>query len=139
MNLTRNPERLRNRNSAILPDLNQDRNRQRLNLHSQAIQWKPVQSLVISTQVNFLFLMHLIIFIFLSSQEAGYVEEESGKQSEQNAIEGQESGSEQDNHPPHIHAIDVQCAKDMMTITIEFNRVFNGVIYSKVSIPKSEV
>ncbi|KAK6622556.1 hypothetical protein RUM44_002368 [Polyplax serrata] len=35
------------------------------------------------------------------------------------------------NHPPHIHALDVQCAKDMMTITIEFNRIFNGVIYSK--------
>lgn len=37
-----------------------------------------------------------------------------------------------DGHPPHIHEINVQCAKDMMTITIEFNRVFNGVIYSKV-------
>jgi hypothetical protein len=35
------------------------------------------------------------------------------------------------NHPPHIHAIDVECAKDMMTISIEFNREFNGVIYSK--------
>ncbi|KAJ8977970.1 hypothetical protein NQ317_008162 [Molorchus minor] len=34
-------------------------------------------------------------------------------------------------HPPHIHAIDVECAKDMMTINIEFNREFNGVIYSK--------
>ncbi|CAH1117180.1 unnamed protein product [Phaedon cochleariae] len=34
-------------------------------------------------------------------------------------------------HPPHIHAIDVACAKDMMTINIEFNRVFNGLIYSK--------
>ncbi|RZC36031.1 EGF-like domain-containing protein 2, partial [Asbolus verrucosus] len=34
-------------------------------------------------------------------------------------------------HPPHIHAIDVECAKDMMTISIEFNREFNGVIYSK--------
>lgn len=45
---------------------------------------------------------------------------------------GQESGAEEDNHPPHIHALDVQCAKDMMTITVEFNRVFDGVIYSKV-------
>lgn len=35
------------------------------------------------------------------------------------------------NHPPHIHKIDVQCAKDMMTINIEFNRQFDGVIYSK--------
>lgn len=34
-------------------------------------------------------------------------------------------------HPPHIHAIDVECAKDMMTINIEFNRQFDGVIYSK--------
>ncbi|XP_019757902.2 uncharacterized protein LOC109536227 [Dendroctonus ponderosae] len=34
-------------------------------------------------------------------------------------------------HPPHIHAIDVQCGKEMMTINIEFNREFNGVIYSK--------
>ncbi|CAH1110748.1 unnamed protein product [Psylliodes chrysocephalus] len=34
-------------------------------------------------------------------------------------------------HPPHIHALDVQCAKDMMTINIEFNRPFDGVIYSK--------
>ncbi|XP_050306190.1 mediator of DNA damage checkpoint protein 1-like isoform X2 [Anthonomus grandis grandis] len=34
-------------------------------------------------------------------------------------------------HPPHIHALDVQCGKEMMTINIEFNREFNGVIYSK--------
>jgi hypothetical protein len=40
-------------------------------------------------------------------------------------------GGEDLNHPPHIHAIDVECAKDMMTISIEFNREFNGVIYSK--------
>ncbi|KAE8752514.1 hypothetical protein FOCC_FOCC000636 [Frankliniella occidentalis] len=40
---------------------------------------------------------------------------------------------EQDNglHPPHIHAIDVQCAKDMMTITIEFDKPYDGIIYSK--------
>lgn len=38
---------------------------------------------------------------------------------------------EEDKHPPHIHDINVECSKDMMTITIEFNRVFNGVIYSK--------
>ncbi|XP_072391572.1 uncharacterized protein [Diabrotica undecimpunctata] len=38
---------------------------------------------------------------------------------------------EDDKHPPHIHALDVECAKDMMTINIEFNREFNGVIYSK--------
>lgn len=34
-------------------------------------------------------------------------------------------------HPPHIHDINVECAKDMMTINIEFNRQFDGVIYSK--------
>ncbi|XP_074035650.1 LOW QUALITY PROTEIN: uncharacterized protein [Leptinotarsa decemlineata] len=34
-------------------------------------------------------------------------------------------------HPPHIHAIDVECGKEMMTINLEFNRVFDGVIYSK--------
>ncbi|KAL3287333.1 hypothetical protein HHI36_001807 [Cryptolaemus montrouzieri] len=34
-------------------------------------------------------------------------------------------------HPPHIHDIQVQCAKDMMQITIEFNRQFDGIIYSK--------
>lgn len=38
---------------------------------------------------------------------------------------------DEDKHPPHIHALDVQCAKDMMTINIEFNRVFDGIIYSK--------
>ncbi|XP_032674491.1 uncharacterized protein LOC116845648 isoform X2 [Odontomachus brunneus] len=34
-------------------------------------------------------------------------------------------------HPPHIHNLDVVCSKTMMTINIEFNRVFDGVIYSK--------
>ncbi|XP_076248443.1 uncharacterized protein LOC143188203 [Calliopsis andreniformis] len=34
-------------------------------------------------------------------------------------------------HPPHIHALDVECSKTMMTINMEFNRVFDGVIYSK--------
>lgn len=34
-------------------------------------------------------------------------------------------------HPPHIHTIDVECAKEMMTINIEFNRQFDGIIYSK--------
>ncbi|EFN80393.1 uncharacterized protein LOC105186910 isoform X2 [Harpegnathos saltator] len=35
------------------------------------------------------------------------------------------------NHPPHIHSLDVICSKTMMTINIEFNRAFDGVIYSK--------
>ncbi|KAG8240026.1 hypothetical protein J437_LFUL016412, partial [Ladona fulva] len=34
-------------------------------------------------------------------------------------------------HPPHIHALDVTCAKDKMDIRIEFDRVFDGTIYSK--------
>ncbi|XP_011866142.1 PREDICTED: uncharacterized protein LOC105561087 [Vollenhovia emeryi] len=35
------------------------------------------------------------------------------------------------NHPPHIHSLDVQCSKTMMTINIEFNRAYDGIIYSK--------
>ncbi|XP_050510576.1 uncharacterized protein LOC126887220 isoform X2 [Diabrotica virgifera virgifera] len=56
---------------------------------------------------------------------------------EQTASPNGESGiieipsDEDEKHPPHIHALDVECAKDMMTINIEFNREFNGVIYSK--------
>ncbi|XP_050443050.1 uncharacterized protein LOC126847068 [Adelges cooleyi] len=34
-------------------------------------------------------------------------------------------------HPPHIHDMNVQCTKDMMTIDVEFNRPYDGVIYSK--------
>ncbi|XP_046395127.1 uncharacterized protein LOC124162590 isoform X2 [Ischnura elegans] len=34
-------------------------------------------------------------------------------------------------HPPHIHALDVTCAKDQMDIRIEFDREFDGTIYSK--------
>lgn len=37
-------------------------------------------------------------------------------------------------HPPHIHAMTVQCSKDMMTINVEFNRPYDGVIYSKVTL-----
>ncbi|KAL0118408.1 hypothetical protein PUN28_009220 [Cardiocondyla obscurior] len=35
------------------------------------------------------------------------------------------------NHPPHIHSLDVECSKTMMTINIEFNRAYDGLIYSK--------
>ncbi|XP_060833953.1 uncharacterized protein LOC132917293 isoform X2 [Rhopalosiphum padi] len=34
-------------------------------------------------------------------------------------------------HPPHIHEMNVQCSKDMMTINVEFNRPYDGVVYSK--------
>ncbi|CAK1543393.1 unnamed protein product [Leptosia nina] len=36
-----------------------------------------------------------------------------------------------DRHPPHIHAISVDCGKEMMTINIEFNKPYNGIIYSQ--------
>ncbi|KAL0812103.1 hypothetical protein ABMA28_009487 [Loxostege sticticalis] len=36
-----------------------------------------------------------------------------------------------DRHPPHIHAITVDCGKEMMTINIEFNKPYNGLIYSQ--------
>ncbi|XP_029047409.2 uncharacterized protein LOC114878135 [Osmia bicornis bicornis] len=47
-------------------------------------------------------------------------------------VTGDGAGEDDDlKHPPHIHALDVQCSKTMMTIDIEFNRAFDGVIYSK--------
>ncbi|KAG5311345.1 LIP3 Lipase, partial [Pseudoatta argentina] len=36
-----------------------------------------------------------------------------------------------ESHPPHIHSLNVECSKTMMMIHIEFNRAFNGIIYSK--------
>lgn len=42
------------------------------------------------------------------------------------------SGNDDDDrHPPHIHAITVDCGKEMMTINIEFNKAYNGIIYSQ--------
>ncbi|XP_022124881.2 uncharacterized protein LOC110999900 isoform X4 [Pieris rapae] len=38
---------------------------------------------------------------------------------------------DEDRHPPHIHAISVDCGKEMMTINIEFNKPYNGIIYSQ--------
>ncbi|CAH0717987.1 unnamed protein product, partial [Brenthis ino] len=38
---------------------------------------------------------------------------------------------DEDRHPPHIHDITVDCGKEMMTINIEFNKVYNGIIYSQ--------
>ncbi|CAH0403088.1 unnamed protein product [Chilo suppressalis] len=38
---------------------------------------------------------------------------------------------DEDRHPPHIHAITVDCGKEMMTINIEFNKPYNGLIYSQ--------
>ncbi|KAB0803320.1 hypothetical protein PPYR_00290 [Photinus pyralis] len=47
------------------------------------------------------------------------------------AISARDDEDDDLKHPPHIHAIDVECSKDMMTINIEFNRQFDGIIYSK--------
>lgn len=41
-------------------------------------------------------------------------------------------------HPPHIHSLDVECSKTMMTINIEFNRAYDGIIYSKVSAKQND-
>lgn len=49
------------------------------------------------------------------------------------AVDGTAESDDDSKHPPHIHALDVQCSKTMMTINIEFNRAFDGVIYSKVN------
>ncbi|CAG4939630.1 unnamed protein product [Colias eurytheme] len=43
-----------------------------------------------------------------------------------------------DRHPPHIHAISVECGKEMMTINIEFNKAYNGIIYSQDHYKESE-
>lgn len=42
-------------------------------------------------------------------------------------------------HPPHIHEMNVQCSKDMMTINVEFNKPYDGVIYSKASMTKEQI
>ncbi|XP_050673010.1 uncharacterized protein LOC126970923 isoform X1 [Leptidea sinapis] len=38
---------------------------------------------------------------------------------------------DEDRHPPHIHSLTVDCGKEMMTINIEFNKPYNGIIYSQ--------
>lgn len=43
-----------------------------------------------------------------------------------------------DRHPPHIHEITVDCGKQMMTINIEFNKAYNGIIYSQDHFKDSE-
>ncbi|KAJ2940905.1 hypothetical protein O0L34_g10166 [Tuta absoluta] len=44
---------------------------------------------------------------------------------------GATATEDEDRHPPHIHAITVDCGKEMMTINIEFNKPYNGIIYSQ--------
>ncbi|XP_068970431.1 uncharacterized protein [Bombus flavifrons] len=58
----------------------------------------------------------------------------TGPGGEESSASGTGEGNAEDDdlkHPPHIHALDVECGKTMMTINMEFNRVFDGVIYSK--------
>ncbi|XP_053618353.1 uncharacterized protein LOC128679888 isoform X2 [Plodia interpunctella] len=66
--------------------------------------------------------------------------EENPSEQPQNPEESQGSSSQSgnptapdddDRHPPHIHAITVDCGKEMMTINIEFNKPYNGIIYSQ--------
>ncbi|XP_032524132.2 uncharacterized protein LOC116775352 isoform X2 [Danaus plexippus] len=45
---------------------------------------------------------------------------------------------DEDRHPPHIHDITVDCGKQMMTINIEFNKAYNGIIYSQDHYKDSE-
>ncbi|KAJ9581636.1 hypothetical protein L9F63_023177, partial [Diploptera punctata] len=55
----------------------------------------------------------------------------SGEGDEQVVIGTRPNEVDGGRHPPHIHDINVKCAKDMMTIDLEFNVPFNGIIYSK--------
>ncbi|CAB3246617.1 unnamed protein product [Arctia plantaginis] len=70
--------------------------------------------------------------------QSNYNQQESSSggpsSSSSSSAAGSESGSssdDEDRHPPHIHEIAVDCGKDMMTINIEFNKVYNGIIYSQ--------
>ncbi|XP_026750689.2 uncharacterized protein LOC113511271 isoform X2 [Galleria mellonella] len=63
-------------------------------------------------------------------------EQPSQPQQPQRPDVGEESTSsatteDENRHPPHIHAITVDCGKEMMTINIEFNKPYNGIIYSQ--------
>ncbi|KAJ0171641.1 hypothetical protein K1T71_013191 [Dendrolimus kikuchii] len=46
-------------------------------------------------------------------------------------IQGLLPDDDEDRHPPHIHALSVDCGKEMMTINVEFNKPYNGIIYSQ--------
>lgn len=63
-----------------------------------------------------------------TTQPPGLIPDAGG---DQQVVIGTETNEIEGNHPPHIHNIEVECAKDQMTINLEFNREFNGVIYSK--------
>lgn len=63
---------------------------------------------------------------------------EPGEEEEEEVTPGSTPSEEDLKHPPHVHSIDVECAKDMMTINIEFNRIFDGIIYSKGFFVNSE-
>ena len=59
----------------------------------------------------------------------GITNGESTLATDENSINELETKAHQ---APHIHAADVHCSKDRMTINLEFNEVYNGIIYSKV-------
>lgn len=66
-------------------------------------------------------------------QQPPYVNpsESSGTSSSSQTIITGSTDDDDDRHPPHIHAITVDCGKEMMTINIEFNKPYNGIIYSQ--------
>lgn len=55
----------------------------------------------------------------------------SGGSTSGSTIDSQTQSPDDDRHPPHIHAITVDCGKEMMTINIEFNKPYNGIVYSQ--------
>ncbi|CAH2252075.1 jg13874 [Pararge aegeria aegeria] len=55
----------------------------------------------------------------------------SGNTPPQNIVPAPVPDDDEDRHPPHIHDITVDCGKQMMTINIEFNKPYNGIIYSQ--------
>uniref|UniRef100_A0A2A4JUF2 ZP domain-containing protein n=1 Tax=Heliothis virescens TaxID=7102 RepID=A0A2A4JUF2_HELVI len=87
--------------------------------------------------------------IYVSS-ETGNVNTGSSSTSSSSTSSGSVSGTvvestqtqvpddDDDRHPPHIHDITVDCGKEMMTINIEFNKPYNGLIYSQDHYKESE-
>ncbi|KAJ8709997.1 hypothetical protein PYW07_009363 [Mythimna separata] len=77
--------------------------------------------------------------IYVSQESGGTVNTGSSSNSISSTIGGsvvestqtQGQTGDDDRHPPHIHEITVDCGKEMMTINIEFNKVYNGLIYSQ--------
>ncbi|CAH0596881.1 unnamed protein product [Chrysodeixis includens] len=64
----------------------------------------------------------------VSTSNSGSVSTSNVETSETSQVSTSE---DEDRHPPHIHDITVDCGKEMMTINIEFNKPYNGLIYSQ--------